>query len=99
MTGIYVQFEHLLRSKQVASDGELRSRLEAVLRSQSGAAAQKLMSGAPVDDELHRIEQIQALLKFVPQPNAATVLVASAVAVTCLVVACVLWTIRLPTHV
>jgi hypothetical protein len=99
MTWVYVQLEQLLRSKRVATAGELRSQLEAVLRSQSDAAAQKLMSGAPVDDELHRIDQIQTLLKFVPQPNTATVLVASAVAVTCLVVACVLWTIRLPTHV
>jgi hypothetical protein len=57
------------------------------------------MSGAPADDELHRIEQIQTLLKSAPQARTATVAVASAVAVTCLVAACVLWTIRLPTRV
>ena len=91
--------EQLLRSKNVAAGRKLRAQLEALLRSQSSAAAQKLMSGASADAELRRIDQIQTLLKLVPQANTATLFVASAVAVTCLVVACLLWTIRLPTHV
>src|SRR5580692_8372566 len=97
MTGIDVQ--QLFRSKSVATYTKIRDQLEALLRSQSSVAAQKLISGAPAEDELHRIEQIQTLLKFVPQAKTATLFVASGVAMTCLVVACLLWTIRLPTHV
>jgi hypothetical protein len=77
----------------------LRAKLDALLRSQSAAAAKKLMSGAMADDELRQLEQVQKLLNFVPQENKATLFAAGAVAVTCLVGACVLWTIRLPTHV
>jgi hypothetical protein len=99
LTDVDVQFEQLLRPKSLAAVRKLRVKLEALLRSQSNAAAQKLISGVPADDELHRLEQIQTLLKFVPQTNSATLFVAGVVAVTCLVVACLLWTVRLPTHV
>jgi hypothetical protein len=92
------QFEQRLRLGRGAAGSELRAQLESLLQSQSDAAAQKLKSGAPPDDELHRIEQIQAVLKLLPQANTTTLSIAGAVAVTCLVAACVLWTIRLPTR-
>ncbi len=58
-----------------------------------------MISGAQADSELRQIEQIQALLKLVPQANAATLFAAGAVAIACLVVASLLWAIRPPTHV
>jgi hypothetical protein len=75
----------------------LRSQLEALLAAQSAGAAKKLMSSAPVDEELKRIEQVEKLLKFIPQSNKATIYTACSVGAICLIVACVLWTARLPT--
>src|ERR1700727_2439761 len=92
-------FEQLLRLRQVAAGSELRAQLESMLQSQSDAAAQKLMSGAPADDELPRIDQIQTLIKSVSPGKPAPPTLACAVAATCPVAACVLWTIRLPTRV
>lgn len=77
--------------------GDIRSRMEALLAAQSAAAAQKLVADAPVDDELKRIEQVERLLKSIPQSNRAAVYTACLVGATCLIVACVLWTARLPT--
>ncbi|WP_316205126.1 MULTISPECIES: hypothetical protein [unclassified Bradyrhizobium] len=96
---IDMRFGRPLGAKSAAHGRKLRSQLEALLQSQSNTAAHKLMSGAAVDNELHHIEQIQSLLKFLTPANTATIFFAGAVAVTCLVVACALWTIRLPTRV
>ncbi|MGX1050866.1 hypothetical protein AB7M74_001801 [Bradyrhizobium japonicum] len=75
----------------------LWSQLEALRAAQSAAAAKKLLLNAPVDEELKRIEQVEKLLKFIPQSNKATIYTACAVGAICLIVACVLWTTRLPT--
>jgi hypothetical protein len=75
----------------------LRSQMETLLAAQSAAAAKKLMADAPVDDELKRIEQVEKLLKFIPKSNKAAVYTACLVGATCLVVACLLWTVRVPT--
>jgi hypothetical protein len=75
----------------------LRSQMEALLAAQSATAAKKLMADAPADDELKRIEQVERLLKSIPQSNRAAVYTACLVGATCLIVACVLWTARLPT--
>ena len=76
---------------------DLRAQLEGFLRAQGGAAAEKALSGVSIDDELQKIEQVDKLLRFVPQSNAKMLYVAGLVGGTCLVVACLLWIVRLPT--
>lgn len=76
---------------------DLRKELKALLATQSSAAAKLLMVNAPADEELKRIEQVETLLKFIPQSNKTTIYTACSVGAICLVVACVLWTFRLPT--
>jgi hypothetical protein len=76
---------------------DLRIQLETLLATKSAAAATKLMTETPVDEELKQIEQVEKLLKFIPQSNNTTVYRACLVGAICLVVASVLWTVRLPT--
>ena len=99
MTEADMQIEQLLRSKNINGGSRLRTELKDLLRAQSAAAAQKLAAGAPADDELHRIDQIQTLLKFLPESNRGRLFGAGAIAAACLVVASLPWTIRPSAHV
>jgi hypothetical protein len=75
----------------------LQSDLETLLATQRAVAARKLMLDAPADEELKRIEQVEKLLKFIPRSNKTTIYLAISVGGMCLIVACLLWTFRLPT--
>jgi hypothetical protein len=81
----------------MTSRENLRGQMEKLLIAESSAAARKLMANSAADEELKRIEQVERLLKCLPRSTRTAVYAASLVGATCLIVACVLWTFRLPT--
>ncbi len=78
----------------------LRAQLEGLLKVRSVEAAKKALSGIPLDDDLKKISEIRELLNVTPRSDVRTAYAAGLVAITCLLVASLLWTVRVPkTHV